>query len=124
MILVSDCSVLKKYPSKFVGCCLANPAEDGSGIKHLENLVLEVLPFTVSQSISKNHICITFLRVLICYCRVIIVLFGLIPICGLRVRRYQFNDSIDLRSSFHRTLLIVNDFHYTDDKCCWQSLVL
>ncbi|XP_010509615.1 PREDICTED: uncharacterized protein LOC104786009 [Camelina sativa] len=34
-------SVLKKYPSKFVGCCLANPAEDGSGIKHFENLVLE-----------------------------------------------------------------------------------
>ncbi|CAH2059263.1 unnamed protein product, partial [Thlaspi arvense] len=34
-------SVLKKYPSKFVGCCLANPAEDGSGIKQLENLVLE-----------------------------------------------------------------------------------
>ncbi|CAF2095406.1 unnamed protein product [Brassica napus] len=34
-------SVLKKYPSKFVGCCLANPAEDGSGIKELESLVLE-----------------------------------------------------------------------------------
>ncbi|CAL9234589.1 unnamed protein product [Arabidopsis halleri] len=34
-------SVLKKYPSKFVGCCLANPAEDGSAITHLENLVLE-----------------------------------------------------------------------------------
>jgi len=34
-------SVLKRYPSKFVGCCLANPAEDGSGITHLENLVLE-----------------------------------------------------------------------------------
>ncbi|ESQ52155.1 hypothetical protein EUTSA_v10016892mg [Eutrema salsugineum] len=34
-------SVLKKFPSKFVGCCLANPAEDGSGIKELENLVLE-----------------------------------------------------------------------------------
>ncbi|KAL1211108.1 hypothetical protein V5N11_008567 [Cardamine amara subsp. amara] len=34
-------SVLKKYPSKFVGCCLANPADDGSGIKQLENLVLE-----------------------------------------------------------------------------------
>ncbi|GFP98922.1 hypothetical protein PHJA_002036100 [Phtheirospermum japonicum] len=24
-------SVLKQYPSKFVGCCLANPAEDGNG---------------------------------------------------------------------------------------------
>ncbi|XP_019069669.1 uncharacterized protein [Solanum lycopersicum] len=34
-------SVLKKFPSKFVGCCLANPAEDGSGIKHLEDLVLK-----------------------------------------------------------------------------------
>ncbi|XP_048318778.1 uncharacterized protein LOC107417639 isoform X2 [Ziziphus jujuba] len=34
-------SVLKKYPTKFVGCCLANPAEDGSGIKHLEQLVLK-----------------------------------------------------------------------------------
>ncbi|XP_059278254.1 uncharacterized protein LOC132032620 isoform X2 [Lycium ferocissimum] len=35
-------SALKKYPSKFVGCCLANPAEDGSGIKQLEDLVLEM----------------------------------------------------------------------------------
>lgn len=35
-------SALKKYPSKFVGCCLANPAEDGSGIKQLEQLVLKV----------------------------------------------------------------------------------
>ncbi|KAI3929640.1 hypothetical protein MKX01_025808 [Papaver californicum] len=34
-------SVLKKYPSKFVGCCLANPAEDGSGIKQLEDLILK-----------------------------------------------------------------------------------
>lgn len=34
-------SVLKKYPSKFVGCCLANPAEDGSGIKEFERLILE-----------------------------------------------------------------------------------
>jgi hypothetical protein len=57
-------SVLKRYPSKFVGCCLANPAEDGSGITHLENLVLEVFPFTVTQSISKYYICISFLRVL------------------------------------------------------------
>ncbi|XP_010540414.1 PREDICTED: uncharacterized protein LOC104814198 isoform X2 [Tarenaya hassleriana] len=32
-------SALKKYPSKFVGCCLANPSEDGSGIKLLENLI-------------------------------------------------------------------------------------
>jgi len=35
-------SVLKKYPNKFVGCCLANPAEDGSGLKHLEELILKV----------------------------------------------------------------------------------
>ncbi|XP_073156332.1 uncharacterized protein [Henckelia pumila] len=34
-------SVLKKHPSKFVGCCLANPAEDGGGIKQLENLITE-----------------------------------------------------------------------------------
>ncbi|PIA51003.1 hypothetical protein AQUCO_01100071v1 [Aquilegia coerulea] len=34
-------SVLKKYPSKFVGCCLANPAEDGSGIKQLQDLILK-----------------------------------------------------------------------------------
>lgn len=34
-------SVLKKYPTKFVGCCLANPAEDGSGLKQLEHLILK-----------------------------------------------------------------------------------
>ncbi|GFS33959.1 hypothetical protein Acr_00g0031460 [Actinidia rufa] len=34
-------SVLKKHPTKFVGCCLANPAEDGSGIKQLEHLILK-----------------------------------------------------------------------------------
>ncbi|XP_060196979.1 uncharacterized protein LOC132626208 isoform X3 [Lycium barbarum] len=34
-------SALKNFPSKFIGCCLANPAEDGSGIKQLEDLVLE-----------------------------------------------------------------------------------
>ncbi|ONK58545.1 uncharacterized protein A4U43_C09F14170 [Asparagus officinalis] len=34
-------SVLKRYPSKFIGCCLANPSEDGSGIKQLEDLVLK-----------------------------------------------------------------------------------
>ncbi|KAL0385313.1 UNVERIFIED_CONTAM: hypothetical protein Sradi_2925600 [Sesamum radiatum] len=32
-------SVLKQYPSKFIGCCLANPAEDGTGIKLLEDLI-------------------------------------------------------------------------------------
>ncbi|XP_060196978.1 uncharacterized protein LOC132626208 isoform X2 [Lycium barbarum] len=35
-------SALKNFPSKFIGCCLANPAEDGSGIKQLEDLVLEM----------------------------------------------------------------------------------
>ncbi|XP_022145165.1 uncharacterized protein LOC111014678 [Momordica charantia] len=32
-------SVINKYPNKFVGCCLANPEEDGSGIQQLEHLV-------------------------------------------------------------------------------------
>lgn len=41
-VFISFDSVLKKYPSKFVGCCLANPAEDGSGVKQLENLILKV----------------------------------------------------------------------------------
>ncbi|KAF0924963.1 hypothetical protein E2562_015029 [Oryza meyeriana var. granulata] len=35
-------SVLKKYPSKFIGCCLANPADDGSGIKQLEHLIVQM----------------------------------------------------------------------------------
>ncbi|WVZ08405.1 hypothetical protein V8G54_021751 [Vigna mungo] len=42
--LLSFCSlnsVLKKYPTKFVGCCLANPADDGSGLKQFEDLVLK-----------------------------------------------------------------------------------
>lgn len=34
-------SVLKKYPFKFVGCCLANPTEDGKGIVEFENLILK-----------------------------------------------------------------------------------
>ncbi|KAK2413387.1 4-sulfomuconolactone hydrolase [Trifolium repens] len=34
-------SVLKKYPSKFIGCCLANPAGDGGGLKQFEHLVLK-----------------------------------------------------------------------------------
>ncbi|CAL1355092.1 unnamed protein product [Linum trigynum] len=34
-------SVVKKYPTKFVGCCIANPAEDGVGINQLELLVVE-----------------------------------------------------------------------------------
>ncbi|CAN6227886.1 unnamed protein product [Urochloa humidicola] len=34
-------SMLKKYPSKFIGCCLANPADDGSGIKQLEHLIVQ-----------------------------------------------------------------------------------
>ncbi|KAL5167575.1 Glutaredoxin-C1 [Glycine soja] len=34
-------SALKKYPTKFVGCCLANPTDDGSGLKQFEDLVLK-----------------------------------------------------------------------------------
>lgn len=34
--------MLKQYPSKFIGCCLANPAEDGTGIKQLEDLISKV----------------------------------------------------------------------------------
>ncbi|CAI9093144.1 OLC1v1028566C2 [Oldenlandia corymbosa var. corymbosa] len=34
-------SVLKKYPSKFVGCCLANPTEDEKGVKDFEDLILK-----------------------------------------------------------------------------------
>ncbi|KAK6930780.1 Amidohydrolase-related [Dillenia turbinata] len=34
-------SALRKYPSKFVGCCLADPAEDGNGVKKLKDLVLK-----------------------------------------------------------------------------------
>ncbi|MED6209930.1 hypothetical protein PIB30_059410 [Stylosanthes scabra] len=34
-------SVLKKYPTKFFGCCLANPADDGNGLKQFEELVLK-----------------------------------------------------------------------------------
>ncbi|CAN4091723.1 unnamed protein product [Withania somnifera] len=34
-------SALKKFPSKFVGCCLANPADDGCGIKQFEDLVVK-----------------------------------------------------------------------------------
>ncbi|XP_078433954.1 catalytic/ hydrolase [Wolffia australiana] len=34
-------SVLKKYPSKFIGCCLANPSDSGSGVALLEQLVLK-----------------------------------------------------------------------------------
>ncbi|XP_039040060.1 4-sulfomuconolactone hydrolase-like isoform X2 [Hibiscus syriacus] len=35
-------SVLKKHPTKFVGCCLANPAENGTGVKQLEDLILKM----------------------------------------------------------------------------------
>ncbi|KAH7670220.1 4-sulfomuconolactone hydrolase protein [Dioscorea alata] len=34
-------SVLKRYPMKFIGCCLANPAEDGNGVEQIEHLVLK-----------------------------------------------------------------------------------
>ncbi|KAL8156916.1 uncharacterized protein LOC141671520 [Apium graveolens] len=32
-------SALREYPSKFIGCCLANPEEDGSGVQQLEHLI-------------------------------------------------------------------------------------
>jgi predicted TIM-barrel fold metal-dependent hydrolase len=31
--------VLQKYPSKFVGCCLADPTDGGGGVKELQRLV-------------------------------------------------------------------------------------
>ncbi|XP_031490305.1 uncharacterized protein LOC116257568 [Nymphaea colorata] len=34
-------SALRRHPTKFVGCCLANPADDGAGIRQLEYLVIE-----------------------------------------------------------------------------------
>uniref|UniRef100_A0A7N0U9Z4 Amidohydrolase-related domain-containing protein n=1 Tax=Kalanchoe fedtschenkoi TaxID=63787 RepID=A0A7N0U9Z4_KALFE len=34
-------SVIRKYPAKFIGCCLANPANDGSGVGELERLILK-----------------------------------------------------------------------------------
>ncbi|KAL5082700.1 hypothetical protein RYX36_011121, partial [Vicia faba] len=33
--------ILKKYPNKFVGCCLANPASDRSGLQEFEHLILK-----------------------------------------------------------------------------------
>ncbi|KVI05691.1 Amidohydrolase 2 [Cynara cardunculus var. scolymus] len=41
MIIMFVDSVLKKHPSKFVGCCLANPAQDATGLHQLEHLILE-----------------------------------------------------------------------------------
>lgn len=45
-------SVINKYPNKFVGCCLANPAEDGSGIQLLEHLVTKVFGYFSYQTTS------------------------------------------------------------------------
>jgi hypothetical protein len=42
LFLLVQCSVMKRYPGKFVGCCLANPAEGGDGIFEMERLVNEV----------------------------------------------------------------------------------
>lgn len=57
-ILLLD-SVLKKHPSKFVGCCLANPSEDGSGVKQLEQLVSKVFgesnSIIMSSFTQRNH---------------------------------------------------------------------
>ncbi|KAI9125693.1 hypothetical protein K1719_003111 [Acacia pycnantha] len=38
-IRFGNCS--EEYPTKFVGCCLANPAGNESGIKQFEHLVLQ-----------------------------------------------------------------------------------
>lgn len=80
-------SVLRNYPSKFVGCCLANPAEDGSGVRQLEDLVLKVseefiapvmlLPMKVLLSNKKAF----------SYDRMVIVPYALIHICGHLVNR-------------------------------------
>lgn len=34
-------SVIQRYPGRFVGCLLANPAPDGAGVKEMERLVTE-----------------------------------------------------------------------------------
>lgn len=82
-------SVLKKYPSKFVGCCLANPTEDGSGVKQLEHLILQVFgKFQIMLirvylwCLQGNHFDKNFF-----YARIIIMLFASIHICGLLVNR-------------------------------------
>lgn len=49
-------SVLKRHPSKFIGCCLANPAEDGTGIRQLEDLVLKVLKCNFHYYIASTNI--------------------------------------------------------------------
>ena len=43
-------SILQKYPSKFLGMCLADPTEGGGGVKELERLVEEVLHLQLTQS--------------------------------------------------------------------------
>lgn len=85
---ISFDSVLKKYPSKFVGCCLANPAEDGSGVKQLENLILKVFVtfyiMLIRFSLVPSR---TYLDNILFYARIIFVLFASIHICGLLVSR-------------------------------------
>lgn len=43
-------SILQKYPSKFLGMCLADPTEGGGGVKELERLVEEVFHLQLTQS--------------------------------------------------------------------------
>lgn len=82
-------SVLKKYPSKFVGCCLANPTEDEKGVKEFENLILKVLIpkqygtivywFSGKIDLSDTEIPT--------YARMVTALYVSIHICGLLVNR-------------------------------------
>lgn len=67
LLICSLDSVLKKYPNKFVGCCLANPADDGCGLKHFEDLVLKVQWMICFYQISdfvRKHLKFSFLCVL------------------------------------------------------------
>jgi len=52
-------SVLNKYPTKFIGCCLANQADDGSGLKQFEHFVLKVWWFIfIYYILCRNNILI------------------------------------------------------------------
>lgn len=82
-------SILRTYPTKFIGCCLANPAEDGSGVQQLENLILKVFTrsLAIRLAVLSNRNRILSQNFYLCY-RMVIALFGLIQICGLLVKRY------------------------------------
>ena len=80
-------SVIKKYQSKFVGCALANPAEDGSGVKQLGQLVLEV--FSKCHNLQKWCLCLKILAYTVLFdSRMVIELFDLIRNYGHLVKRY------------------------------------